>query len=137
MRVENWNPNAMDQTFEDVSIERLMAGANVLRATVKRRLTAEIGKGVTTGISRPVYKKGDAAGKPWTMRQFGTLLKSVRVTQKKSKSGKLLWKKRNVRVYVGHYLAYYADIFEYSRPFMRPALIESLPMIQVAIGVKK
>jgi len=136
MRLESWNPSAFDQDFENVAIERLVKAANIVRATAKRKLSAKIGKGETTGISRPIYKTGRYAGQAWTKRDFGELMKSIRVTQKKSKYGKVLWKKRNVRVYVGNYLAYYADIFEFSKPFMRPALMESLPMIKTLIGVK-
>ena len=137
MRIESWNPNQFDQEFEDVAIERLEKAGKVLRAAVKRHLAGKIGSGKTTGISRPIYQSGPYAGQPWTKRDFGELQKSIRVTRKESKSGKPLLRKRNVRVYAGHYLAYYADIFEYSKPFMRPALEESLPMIESTIGVKK
>jgi len=136
MRLENFNPNRYDQSFEDVAVERLVKAANIIRAATKRKLSAKIGKGETTGISRPIYKTGSYAGQPWTKRDFGELMKSIRVTQKKSKYGKPLWRKRNVRVYAGHYLAYYADIFEYSEPFMRPAFAESEPMIATLLGVK-
>ena len=131
MRVESWNPNTADASFEDVSIDRLVAGANVLRAVIRRRLAPS-----SHGISRPVYRKGRYAGKNWTAREAGSLRKSARVVRKLSKSGKPLAKKRNVRVYVGNYLAYYADVFEANHPFLRPAVDEAMPMIKTAIGVK-
>jgi len=136
MRIETFNPNKFDEEFEDVAVERLVKAANIVRAAAKKRLTGQIGRGATTGINRPVYKSGDYAGVAWTAREFGQLMKSVRVTRKKSKSGRRFLKAKNVRVYAGHFLAFYADIFEYYRPFMRPALEESLPMIKTLIGVK-
>lgn len=136
MRVEKWNPNAMDATFEAVALDRLWHAAAVLRMTAKRRLASNIGRGRTTGISRPVYRSGKYAGKEWTAREFGALEKSVRRTRLYNKWGKPLARKRNVRVYAGNYLAYYADIFEHNAPFMRPALAEALPMIKTMIGAK-
>lgn len=136
MRVENFNPNVADQTFEDVSMARLLDAAYVLKDNTARHLRGQIGRGKTTGINRPVYKSGDYAGKAWTAREFGQMLKSVRVTRKTSKTGKPLSKRRNIRVYCGHYLAFYADIFEYRNPFMRPALTQSVPNIKTIIGAK-
>jgi hypothetical protein len=65
------------------------------------------------------------------------LKKSIRVVQRKSKSGKPLTKKKNVRVYGGNYLAYYAKIVEFNqRAFLRPALNGSISEIRSIIGVK-
>ncbi len=136
MRVENWNPNAMDETFENVAIDRLVAAAEVVKDATKRNFSGRIGSGKTTMISRPVYKTGPYAGQPWTKRDFGELGKSIRVVRQKTKSGKAFSKKRNVRVYAGHYLAYYARIFEYSKPFMRPALAQSISEIKSVLGVR-
>lgn len=135
-RVENWNPNIADESFENVAVERLVDAAYVLRGKTISSLLRRMGQGKTTGISRPVYKKGKYSGKPWTAREFTQLMKSVRVVQKLSKSGKPLMRRRNVRVYVGHFLAYYADIFEYKKPFMRPALEQSIPEMRSIIGAK-
>jgi len=126
----------MDATFENVAVERLVKAAKVVRAKTKRKLAAQIGRGKTTGINRPVYLTGDYAGEPWTAREFGQMLDSVRVVRKRTKVRKALSKKRSVRIYAGHYLAFYANIFEYYRPFMRPALEESVPMIKTLIGAK-
>ena len=129
MRVENWNPNKMDQTFENVAVSRLLEAAEVVADTARSK--CPVGT-----ISRPIYKTGPYAGQPWTARDAGQLKKSVRVVQKKTKSGKALSKKRNVRVYAGHFLAYYASIVEYSRPFLRPALASSMSQVKSIIGAK-
>lgn len=129
MRIANWNPNVMDQAFEDVAIERLVGAAEVV-ADVTRR-NCPVGT-----VSRPMYKTGPYAGQPWTARDAGQLKRSVRVTQKKSKSGKPLTRKRNVRVYTGHYLAYYASIVEHSKPFMRPALYATLSQVKAIVGAR-
>lgn len=130
MRVESWNPNAMDETFENVAIERLVVAANVVAN--KARANCPVGT-----ISRPIYARGLYAGKPWTARDAGQLRRSIRVVLKKGKSGKALTRKRNVRVYAGHYLAYYAKIVEYvGRPFLRTGLFGSLGEVKNIIGAK-
>ena len=132
MRIEGWNPNVADQEFENVAMGRLLEAADELKKTTKRNLQTRIGHGKTTGINRPPYR-----GQPkWTGREFGTLMKSLRVTQKKSKTGRPLTKKRDCRVYAGTWMAYYANIFEHYTPFMRPALNMALPEIKRIIGVK-
>jgi hypothetical protein len=135
MRVEYWNEEAGYQDFSNVSKERVLQAANVIKGAVKRHLKRQIGTGETTGISRPVYKTGKYAGQPWTSRNFGELVKSVRVTQKKESNTGILSKK-NVRVYAGNYMAYYASIFEHDRPFMRPAVEETLSEVKQIMGVK-
>lgn len=130
MKVENWNPNVMDETFENVAIERLVEAAGVVRDSAKQK--CPVGT-----ISRPIYKTGRYAGQKWTARDAGQLKKSIRVVQKKSKSGKPLTKKKNVRVYSGNYLAYYAKIVEFNqRAFMRPALNGSISEIKSIIGTR-
>ena len=129
MRVENWNPSVMDQTFEDVAIDRLVEAGEVVAVAARRR--CPVGT-----VSRPMYRRGPYAGQPWTARDAGQLRNSIRVTQKLSKGGKPLARKRNVRVYAGHFLAYYARIVEHSKPFMRPALAQSILEIRSIIGVR-
>jgi len=133
MRVAYFNPNKFDREFDGITKDRLMKAAKVLKASTKRHLAAQIGRGKTTGINRPVYKSGDYAGSTWTAREAGRMMKSVRIVEKKTKTGRVS-KKQNTRVYVGHFTAFYADIFEYYRPFLRPAWNESLPMIMTLIG---
>ena len=129
MRVEAWNPNVMDETFETVAIERLVEAAEVVAEAARRR--CPVGT-----VSRPMYHKGPYAGQAWTARDAGQLKKSIRVVRKKTKSGKAFSRKRDVRVYAGHYLAYYARIVEHSRPFLRPALVGSIPAIRSIVGAK-
>lgn len=129
MRVENWNPNRMDELFEDIAIDRLVAGANIAANNIRRR--CPVGT-----ISRPMYRTGPYAGQPWTSRDAGRLKKSVRVVRKRTKSGKAFSRKRNVRIYTGNYLAYYAKIVEYTKPFFRPGFNSSIAQIKTAIGAR-
>jgi len=129
MRVEGWNPNAMDETFENVAIERLVEAAEVVANAARQK--CPVGT-----ISHPMYKRGKYAGKDWTSRDAGRLKKSIRVVRKKTKSGKAFTQKRNIRVYAGHYLAWYADIVEFYTPYMRPALVNSIPEIKTITGAK-
>ena len=129
MRVQNWNPSKFDQSFEDVSVERLVKAAEIIKRSTKAK--CPVGT-----ITRPIYRTGRYAGQFWTARDRGELKRSVRVVRRKTKSGKSLTKKRNVRIYVGHKKAFYARIVEYSKPFMRPAFTQSLPAVRAEIGVR-
>ena len=130
MRVENWNPNAFDETFENIAVERLIEGAEIVARSARQK--CPVGT-----IKRPIYLRGPNKGQTWTARDGGRLKKSIRVTRLKTKSGKAFSRKRNVRVYAGHFLAYYARIVEYNgKPFMRPALAGSIAEIKSVIGAK-
>jgi hypothetical protein len=130
MRVENFNPNVMDETFENVAMDRLVDAAGVVADSARRN--CPVGT-----VSRPIYKTGPYAGQNWTGRDAGQLKKSIRVVQKKSKGGIPLTKKKNVRVYAGNFLAYYAKIVEFNnRAFLRPALNGSISEIKSIIGAK-
>lgn len=129
MRIESFNPNKFDKEFENVAIERLVGAAKVVASAARRRCPV----GTTT---RPIYKSGPYAGQSWTARDAGQLKKSIRVVRKKTKSGKAFSKKRNVRIYVGNFLAYYASIVEHSKPFMRPGFESSMGEVKQIIGVK-
>lgn len=130
MRVENFNPNVMDETFENVAMDRLVEAAGVVAKSARQKCPV----GTT---SRPIYKTGPYAGQPWTGRDNGRLKKSIRVVQRKSKSGKPLSRKRNVRVYAGNWYAYYAKIVEFNqKAFLRPGLNGSIPEIRSIIGAR-
>lgn len=129
MRVAKWNPSKYDDKFYDVAYERLKDGAEILAEEIRR--VCPVGT-----ISRPMYKTGPYAGQKWTARDAGQLKRSVRVVEKKERWGFEVHRARNVRVYVGHYLAYYARIVEYSKPFVRPAWRRTLRRIKLAV-VKK
>ena len=122
MRVENWSWRVPDEMVAGASIKRIRKAAELIKANVKR--VTPVGT-----VSRPMYKSGPYAGQPWTARDAGALKKSVRVVErKKEKYGTELVQFASfgpygiIRVYIGHYLAYYADIVEYSKPFFRPAV---------------
>jgi hypothetical protein len=129
MRVESWNPTAFDQEFENVAIERLLEAATVVANNARSR--CPLGT-----ISHPIYRRGPYAGLNWTSRDAGRLKSSIRVVEKKSKSGKPLSRQRNVRVYAGHYMAWYAAIVEFYTPFIRPALYQSIAQIKSITGAK-
>ena len=128
MRIENWNPNSWDQTFENVSMKRLLDAAEVIAKATRRK--CPVGT-----ITRPMYKSGPYAGQFWTARDAGELKRSVRVVRQKTKSGKAFSRKRNLRVYAGHKKAYYASIVEYSKPYLRPAQAATLSQVKAIIRV--
>jgi hypothetical protein len=119
-----------DLEFENIAIERIVEAAEYV-ASVAR---ANCKPGT---VSRPIYKRGPYAGKPWTARDAGSLRKTIRVRQKLSKSGKPLKRKSNVRVYAGNYLVYYAGIVEYAgKAFLRPALWNAANRIKQILGAE-
>ena len=126
MRVAKFKPSKYDEKFFDVSYDRLKYGAEILANEVRRR--CPVGT-----ITRPMYSSGPYAGEKWTARDAGQLKGSVRVVEKKERWGFELYRARNVRVYVGHYLAYYARVVEYYTPFMRPAWRATLRKVKLAI----
>ena len=135
MRLENFDPSRYDEYFETVTMDRMYESSYVVKDKAVQFLRGYIGSGKTTGISRPMYKKGPYKDQPWTARDFGQLLESIRVVRKTGKSGKPLTKKMDVRIYAGHYLAYYARIFEFDKSFMRKALNYSIPEIRTIMGI--
>jgi hypothetical protein len=124
MRVSNWNPSKFDGEFTTASMGRLRKAAEVVADKTRSNLRGII----KHAVSRPPYKKGDYPNEPWTAREAGSLLKSVRVTEKKEQYGTLIAQFKNIRIYVGNYLVWYAAAFEYAasrkrgHAFLRPAL---------------
>ena len=129
VRITDWNPNEMDATFENVALDRLIKAAEVIVSKVKSKTSVGT-------ISHPMYRKGKYKDQPWTARDAGQLKKSVRVVRKKTKSGKALSRKRNIRVYAGNYLAYYANIVEFYTPFMSIGFESALGEVKEIIGAK-
>ena len=129
MRVEDWNPYEFDLMFEGVAVERLVEAAELVKGIAKFKCPAGT-------KNTPIYKTGRYAGQPWTAREAGLLRKSIRVVRKKTKSGKAFSKKNSVRIYAGHYLAWYAQIVEFYTPYMRPALTDALPQVKEIVGAK-
>jgi len=126
VRVSNWNPQQFDGEFMNASMERLNLAAELIKMRARLNLRRQIGQGKTTGISHGPYKTGKYAGQPWTARDFGSLLKTLRVVKKKEQYGTLIGTVgKNIRVYAGNYLVWWAAIFEYYRPYFRTALNES------------
>ena len=130
MRVE-WNgEDALLKVVTTRGHKRLVKAARIIKAAVRRR--CPVGT-----ISRPMYRKGPYRGQPWTSTDKGRLRKSVRIVERdEEKYGfqlaqfKSLGHYGSVRVYVGHYLAWYAQIVEFYTPFIRPAVAEREHMVK-------
>jgi hypothetical protein len=131
-----------DNVVMGEAMRRLEMAGHILASKIEQNLIAQINpadtriarikikNGYTSRVvkryrSRPAYVTGKYAGKWWTARDAGELLRSVRVVTKKD-SGH-----RNVWVIVGNSKAYYSAMFEYSidpargKKFYRPALASS------------
>lgn len=114
MRVSNWNPQKYDGEFVNAALDRLETAAEIVATNARARVPVGT-------ISRPIYKRGPYAGEAWTARDAGALKKTIRVVRK-HEVGAVVAESRNVRVYCGNFLRYYAKIVEFTQPFLRPAL---------------
>jgi len=127
-RVSSWNPQRYDQEFADAAMERLREAGEVIAEAARAK--CPVGT-----VSRPIYKRGPYAGQPWTKRDAGALKKTIRVVEKHDQHGTPLAKGRNIRVYAGNYLVYYAKIVEYAgQKFLRPALASVKSRIRSILG---
>lgn len=137
MRISYWNPSVIEDEVVPRAMERLEGAARVLAEKTR----ANLRKAIKHSYSRPPYKTGPYAGRSWTAREAGALEKTVRVVRKYGDANG-----RNVRVYVGNYDVYYAQIFEFSLPpkgkaFFRPAInasrAEMKDVIQNGTGINE
>ena len=119
-----WNPKVTVEQPTKIAGERLSQAAELLADKTRTNLRTII----QHQVSRPVYgdrryrgKVSKDAGKWWTARDAGELLKSVRVVKKEDNP-------LNVWVMVGQSKAYYSAMFEFAssvkrgKAFFRPAI---------------
>ena len=128
MRIEFFEPNKFDTELKGIALKRLKDAAEVIEKEAE-------GLCPVGTRSRPMYKTGPYAGQKWTSRDGGRLKKSIR-TVIPYDTGKDFTSKTNVRVYAGHYMAWYAAIVEFYTPFMRKAKNKSRNKVKSALGVK-
>ena len=124
MRIVNWNWKEADEMVAKGARARQLKAANVLADEVRRR--CPVGT-----VSRPMYRRGPYAGQPWTKHDAGALKRSIRVVERDdAKFGFKLAQYGEVRVYVGHYMAWYARIVEYYNPFLRTSITSTMQRIK-------
>lgn len=126
MKVSNWNPQKYDGEFINAALDRMEEAAEIVASNARARVPVGT-------ISRPIYRRGPYAGEPWTARDAGALKKTIRVVRK-HEAGAVIAESRNVRVYAGNYLRYYAKIVEYTTPYLRPALNGAKAQIRSILG---
>jgi hypothetical protein len=123
----NWK--SADKMVAERSLDRARKAAEVVAVATRRN--CPVGT-----ITRPIAQSGVYAGQKWTSRDAGRLKKSIRVVEREKQG--YAFKEFGithgiVRVYAGHYLAYYARIVEYFKPYMRPAVESSLGEVRTII----
>jgi hypothetical protein len=126
-RVANWNVDNANEKMIHITMDRLEAAAKVVEHKAKSNLHSYIGKGKTTGISRPVYQSGKHKGKPWTARDFGALLSTIRTVRLYGDPNQNIW------VMAGNKKVYYAQIVEFYCSYLRKALHGSKSTIRTII----
>lgn len=130
MRVEFFDPYRFDTELKGIVLKRMNVAADVLVEKAKSEGYCPVGT-----ISRPMYKKGPYAGQPWTTRDAGRLRKSIRKVIP-YETGHGFNTPINVRVYAGHYMAWYAAIVEFKKPFLRRAKNAARNGMKTALGIK-
>ena len=123
-----WDSKKIKEAIMKEHIGNLEAVGEVIAKKARSNLQKQIGRGETTGISHGVFKTGRYAGQPWTARAPGSLLKTIRAVMKKGTN--------DVWIIAGNKKIYYARIFEFYRPFMRPALNSSKAAAKRILGAK-
>ena len=124
------NREIADNVVMGEAMRRLEAAAEILKTKLQSTLKSQI---KNPNYSRPPYKSGPYAGKWWTARDAGELLRSVRVV-KRFDSGH-----RNIWIIAGNSKAYYSSAYEYStnplrgKKFYRPALASARPKMKSVI----
>jgi hypothetical protein len=124
MRVVFFDPQKFDTEFKGIVLKRLKAAAE----EIKKEAVNECPVGT---ISRPI----ESVEKPWMARKPGTLKKSIRVVLPHSINPRfdgLL----NIRIYAGHYMAWYAAIVEFKKHYMRRGKNRSMKKVKNILGVK-
>jgi len=119
-----------DNVVMGEAMRRLELAGEILAKKIRANLQAQI---KNPNYSRPPYKTGPYAGKWWTARDAGELLRSVRVVKKNDSIHRNIW------VIVGNSKAYYSAIYEYAtdskrgKKFYRPALAAARPSMKSVI----
>jgi len=127
-----WDVSEKIPELRLLGMERLKEAAEIIKDEAKRILKSKM-KGAP--INRPVYKTGDYAGQYWTEREYGAMIRTVRVVAKRGATG------REVRIYAGNSKTWWATQMEYGRggwkggprSFLRPAINKSIPKIKQLI----
>lgn len=130
MRIEFFEPKKFDTELKGIVLKRMNNAADILVNQAKTNGFCPVGT-----ITRPMYKKGKYAGQKWTSRDAGRLRKSIRKVLPRNIS-KSFGTPTNIRVYAGHYMAWYAAIVEFESHFLRRAKNRARPKMKVALGVK-
>jgi len=128
MRVQNWGFSEIDGLVADASDAKLLEAAEVVAKEVRR--LCPVGT-----VSHPIYRRGKYANQNWTSRDAGRLKKSIRVVKNKQ-IGRRIYKKRDIRIYAGHYMAWYASAVEFYTPFVRPGIVAAMPEIRRILSGK-
>jgi hypothetical protein len=130
MKISFFDPTKFDVELKGECAKRIIGAANVIKNYAK-------GECRTGTISHPMYKTGKYAGQRWTSRDAGRLKKSIRVViPEETKHGDFRTK-TNVRVYAGHYMAWYAAIVEFYSHYMRKGKNKAKSGVEAILGIKK
>jgi hypothetical protein len=111
-----------DEVVMAEAMRRLQVAGEILAEKIRSNLRSQI---KNPNYSRPPYKTGRYAGKWWTARDAGELLKSVRTVTRNDSIHRNIW------IICGNSKAYYSAIYEYAtdpkrgKKFYRPALAAS------------
>ena len=128
MRVAFFEPQKFDTELKGIALKRLKAAAE----EIEKEAINECPVGT---ISRPMYKTGKYAGQKWTSRDGGRLKGSIRTVVPHNIGAGRFGHGVNIRVYAGHYMAWYAAIVEFDKHFMRKSKNRAMGRVKKALGI--
>jgi len=130
MRIEFFEPKKYDAELKGIVLKRMNNAADILVNQAKANGFCPVGT-----VSYPIYKTGKYEGQKWTSRDAGRLRKSIRKVIPYN-IGHGFGQPTNIRVYAGHYMAWYAAIVEFESHFLRRAKNRARSKMKIALGVK-
>jgi hypothetical protein len=119
-KIIRWNTEAFEKECVGVTMDLLEVAAKLVVLDAKNILQSKGNK----GFRRPPYKKGAGAGQPWTARNQGAMIKTIRAVRKHGDPNRNIW------IMAGNKVTWWAIQLEYGRgawkgeakPFLRPAM---------------
>jgi hypothetical protein len=125
----NWDISEKIPELRLAAMDRVERAAEIIRDNAKDILRSKLSG---PPISHPPYKTGKYAGKYWTEREAGAMVKTIRVVRKHEST------ERNVWIMAGTKKTWWALQMEFGRggwkggprSFLRPAINRSIAAIK-------
>lgn len=135
----NWNPEEKIPEIARAGMEVLEEACSIIVQDAKVNLVAALRGNNGKWKEHGPYKSGKYAGKSWTARYMGSMVKSIRLVKKHDP------KSRNIWIMAGNYNTWWAVQMEYGhgawkggrRSFFRSAIMGAMPKIRMLLASRR